>query len=136
MIQFADSRPDLNVQDSEYQRLLGYPRGFVMEGRAAELAAQARAWYAEHGRHWVYSRQTEVSQLAAFSSPRLRNTLQQAEAESAVLAAVSAGEELEQEAHRLWLGEKPDEYFFLETFGSAVVEHLSDRGIHFAGHDG
>jgi hypothetical protein len=41
-----------------------------------------------------------------------------------MVAAVSAGEELEQHAQQLWRDEKPDEYFFSEVFGSAVVEHL------------
>jgi hypothetical protein len=41
-----------------------------------------------------------------------------------VLVAVGAGPELEAEASRRWLDEKPDEYFFLEVYGSAVVEHL------------
>ena len=41
-----------------------------------------------------------------------------------MLVAVGAGPELEAEASRRWLDEKPDEYFFLEVYGSAVVEHL------------
>jgi hypothetical protein len=41
-----------------------------------------------------------------------------------VLVSVSAGPELEREAAQLWSDEKPDEYFFLEVYGSAVVEHL------------
>jgi hypothetical protein len=55
----------------------------------------------------------------------LRNTLQQADAHSVILVAVGAGPEAEEEARRLWTDEKPDEYFFLEVFGSAVVEHLT-----------
>ncbi len=50
--------------------------------------------------------------------------LEQAGADSAFLVAVSAGGELEQQAQNLWLEEKPDEYFFHEVYGSAVVEHL------------
>ena len=116
-------------------RLLGYPRGYVLEGRARELADWARDWYAKHGRPWVYARQVEqlrdrrttrsASTACAFTSERLQNTLQQAEAHSAILVAVSAGPEAEEEAQRLWREEKPDEYFFLEMFGSAVVEHLT-----------
>ena len=41
-----------------------------------------------------------------------------------MLVAVSAGKECEEKARELWQEEKPDEYFFLETFGSAVAEHL------------
>ncbi len=49
----------LNVQPEEYVRLLGYPRGWVMEGRALELADWARDWYSRNGRPWFYARQAE-----------------------------------------------------------------------------
>jgi hypothetical protein len=42
-----------------------------------------------------------------------------------ILVAVGAGPEAEEEARRLWTDEKPDEYFFLEVYASAVVEHLT-----------
>ncbi len=51
--------------------------------------------------------------------------LDRAGAHGVMLVAVSAGPEIEQQAHRAWLQEKPDEYFFLEMYGSAVVEHLT-----------
>jgi hypothetical protein len=38
--------------------------------------------------------------------------------------AVGAGAELETDAAARWQDEKPDEYFFFEVYGSAVVEHL------------
>jgi hypothetical protein len=60
-----------------------------------------------------------------FRSDRLHRTLEQAGAHSVVLVAVSAGAEIERQAHQAWLEERPDEYFFLEMFGSAVVEHLT-----------
>lgn len=60
----------------------------------------------------------------AFTSKRLKSTLQQAEAHSVILVAVGAGPEAEEESRRRWVEEKPDEYFFLEIFASAVVEHL------------
>ena len=41
-----------------------------------------------------------------------------------MLVAVSAGKECEEKARELWQESKPDEYFFMEMFGSAVVEHL------------
>ena len=120
----TDTNPDVNVAAAEYSRLLGYPRGHVLAGRAAELAEEKRAWYAAHGRPWTYARHVELDE-AQFSSPRLGQMLQQAQAHAAVLVAVSAGPELEDRARQLWQEEKPDEYFFLEIFGSAVVEHLT-----------
>jgi hypothetical protein len=41
-----------------------------------------------------------------------------------MLVAVSAGKECEEKARQCWQDGKPDEYFFLEMYGSAVVEHL------------
>jgi hypothetical protein len=134
MIELLDAFPDVNVQPAEYKRLLGYPRDAVPEGRGRELAEWARRWYAQNGQPWVYARQAEELKITngsialdgiSFTSGRLRKTLLDAEAHSAIFVAVSAGAELEKESQRLWLEEKPDEYFFLEIFGSAVVEHLT-----------
>jgi hypothetical protein len=82
----------------------------------------------------VYAREAQSLQLAdgsvlidgtPFSSRRLQKTLADAAAHAAVLVAVTAGPEAEAEAQKLWEEEKPDEYFFLEIYGSAVVEHLT-----------
>jgi len=133
MIELVDAVPDVNVQPAEYKRLLGYPRAHVLEGHARDLADRARAWYLKHGRPWVYAREASNLHISgdsisidgeSFTSKRLHNTLVHAEAHSAVLVVASAGQEVEEEAQKLWLDEKPDEYFFLEVFGSAVVEHL------------
>ncbi len=133
MIEIADLAPDTTVHAAEYQRLLGYPRERQLEERALELATEARAWYAEHGRPWVYAREAHSLELRgddvvldgiALRSARLASTLRDAGAASAVLVAVSAGPEIEAEAQRRWRDDKPDEYFFLEVLGSAVVEHL------------
>lgn len=134
MIELIDTFPDANVQPAEYKRLLGYPRDRILDGRARELADFARSWYAQHGRPWVYARAAEHLDITngsilidghPFSSPRLLKTLRDAQADSVILVAVSAGPEIEFHAQRLWKEEKPDEYFFLEIFGSAVVEHLT-----------
>lgn len=133
MIALADTLPLVRVEPAEYARLLGYPRGHQLDGRAAALAAEAEAWYAEHGRPWIFAREASTLELDAggvrldgrrFASPRLRQALVDAGAHRAVLVAVGAGAELEAEAARRWEDEKPDEYFFLEVYGSAVVEHL------------
>ncbi len=133
MIALEDVRPAVQVDPAEYARLLGYPRGHRLEGRAAALAAEAEAWYAEHGRPWIFAREASTLTLDAdgvrldgrrFDSARLRQSLVDGGAHRAVLVAVGAGPELEAEAARRWQDEKPDEYFFLEVYGSAVVEHL------------
>lgn len=133
-IELAVAMPAIHVQPQEYLRLLGYPRGFALEGRALDLADAARAWYAKYGRPWIYARQAETFAVEngsifvdgrRFTSRRLETTLQQAGAHTVILVAVGAGPEAEEEARRLWTDEKPDEYFFLEMYASAVVEHLT-----------
>src|SRR5262249_34364049 len=59
-----------------------------------------------------------------FNSTRLQEQLSEARAGKVMIAAVSAGKELEEKARELWREAKPDEYFFLEVYGSAMVEHL------------
>ena len=133
MIEFTDLRPDVAVAEAEYTRLLGYPPVWALDGRAAELAGQARAWYARHGRPWVYVRQADTMEVSAssvridgvaFTAGRLRTMLHRADAHQVVMVAVGAGPELEARAAGLWRDEKPDEYFFLDVYGAAVVEHL------------
>jgi hypothetical protein len=123
----------VEVAEAEYRRLLGYPPQAAVSERSCELAAAAREWYARHGRPWIYAREVAALDLSrgaveiegvAFHASRLHTALQQAEAHTVILAAVSAGPEAEEETRRLWLDAKPDEYFFLEIYASAVVEHL------------
>ncbi len=124
--------PETSVADAEYRRLLGFPRGYEPGARAQELAVAARRWYAEHGRPWVYLREAALQLTdgalrvdgVEFQSRQLHEHLRRAGAGRAVLAAVSAGRAGEEHARELWQEGKPDEYFFLEIFGSAVVEHL------------
>ncbi len=132
-MELADASPAVEVAAGEYLRLLGYPRNHTLSGKALELAEGAREWYARQGRPWIYAREAESVQIGdnavsiegvEFHSRRLWNTLRKAEAHGALLAAAGAGPEAEEEANRLWRDEKPDEYFFLEVYGSAVAEHL------------
>ena len=132
MIEINDVLP-VDVQPAEYNRLLGYPRGWTLEGRALELGEWAREWYAQHGRPWTYARGIDGIRICdgavvidgvRFHSSRLTSTLTEAGADRAFVVAVSAGAELEEEAQARWRDGKPDEYFFLEIYGSAIVEHL------------
>jgi hypothetical protein len=132
VIEILDLEPDRTVSEAEYRRLLGYPRGKAPGDRAWQLAAWARSWYSAHGRPWLYLREVSVEISAGelvldgtrFASERIRRHLHDAGADRAVLFAVSAGTECEDEARSLWEAARPDEYFFLEVLGSAMVEHL------------
>ncbi len=128
-----DRNPDVNVQEREYMRLLGFPPDYQPGERARELMKWSREWYRRNGKPWVYARSAAEIALSngrvrieheMFSSKRLHHQLTRVAGEGAILAAVSAGPELEVHARKLWEEGKPDEYFFLEIFGSAVVEQL------------
>jgi hypothetical protein len=118
MLEWIDPSPQVNVEEAEYKRLLGFPRAHVMEGLSQERADQARNWYVQNGRPWIYARQVQSLDITngsilldgvPFSSKRLQQSWVQAGADSAVLVAVSAGQELEQQAARAWAEQKPDE---------------------------
>jgi hypothetical protein len=133
MFELFENNPKVEVQQAEFNRLLGYPKGHALEGRSQELAAEVRQWYAKHGRPWLYARHVEGVELrdglvrvagVEFASQQLHEQLAAAETRSVVVVAVSAGPECEAQAQHHWREEKPDEYFFTETYGSAVVENL------------
>lgn len=120
------------VRAEEYWRLLGYPATREPSERDGELTRAARAWFADHGRPWSYRREVDVVEKegvlrldgVVLASPALQTHVRRNEIERAFLVAVSAGAGLEQQAQALWQEGKPDEYYFLETLGSAVVEQL------------
>ncbi|HXB58366.1 MAG TPA: hypothetical protein VNU95_02320 [Candidatus Acidoferrales bacterium] len=133
MFTLTEIRPPVTVPDAEYLRLLGYPKNRPLEGRARELADEAQKWFAENGRPWIRAQECsslewdgEKLRLAGMeiSSRRFREALSTSKAHSVVLLTVSAGKECEEHAKKLWDEEKPDEYYFLESYGSAVVEQL------------
>ena len=63
-MELASTLPEVNVLPEEYVRLLGFPRGWQLEGRSLELADWARDWYAKNGRPWFYARQAESFEIA------------------------------------------------------------------------
>ena len=133
MKELFDTKPDINVLQAEYKRLLGYPSYYELEGNAQKLADSASQWYAENGKPWIYAIQFDkldyrqenlrIDNIELLSK-KLRKQFAQAQVCSAIVLVVSAGNECEKKAKQLWEEEKPDEYFFLEIYGSAVVEHL------------
>lgn len=133
MNELIDTKPDINVLETEYKRLLGYPYLYELEGRSRELADWARGWYYKNGKPWIFavridgidfSNERLLINDVEFSSKKLSSQLSQANVKSVMLVAVSAGKECEEMSAQLWKESKPDKYFFLEIFGSAVVEHL------------
>src|ERR1051325_5361147 len=114
MIELVDTLPDTNVQPAEYKRLLGFPRERVLSGKARDLAEWARAWYSKNGRPWIYAREAQSLNVQgdqvtidriSFTSTRVQPMFEQAGANGAILVALSAGPEVEEAAHKAWLGE-------------------------------
>lgn len=133
MIEFLDNSPDSNVQESEFKRLLGYPPEFVLSERVKELIESTREWYRINGKPWVYVRQMESFELTGthfvindqeFHSERIIEQMKRTKEDKVVAVVVSAGKNCEMAARQFWIDEKPDEYFFMEVYASAVVEHL------------
>jgi hypothetical protein len=133
MNELIDNKPEINVRESEYKRLLGLPADYKLEGKILELAEWAKQWYKENGQPWIYAVRSDKINISneklfidniEFSSHRFREQLTSAAASGVIITAVSAGIECEQKAHQLWQEGKPDEYFFLEVYGSVVVEYL------------
>ena len=133
MKELIEIKPDINVSKDEYKRLLGYPKDFKMSDRAGELTDWATNWYKKNGKPWFYAVVTDQIDNTKehvfingieLESKILFRQFSQADVSSAVILIVSAGKECEEMANQLWLEGKPDEYFFLEVYGSAVVEHL------------
>jgi hypothetical protein len=132
-VNLLDTSPKIDVPDTEYKRLLGLPPDYVLDGRVAELADWARSWFAEHGTPWFFARSVDSLEITRhvlrvdeveLKSAVLCERFKQAGAQNAVVVAASAGPAAEQEAARRWVAEQPDEYFFMETYAAAVVEHL------------
>ena len=133
MFELTETNPPIAVTDAGYHRLLGYPKNHVPAARSRELADAARKWFTENGRPWIFAREMDALELRGetlriggteFSSRKLHDLFAGPPAHRAVVIAVSAGKECEEKARQLWQESKPDEYFFMEIFGSAVVEHL------------
>ena len=90
------------VEEREYARLLGYPWGTLLEGLEGEVrerAAQATAWYEEHGKPRVYC--------------------------TGEVAGITAGGEVDAEVARLWDEGRVDESYFLDRYAAAVVEKMA-----------
>ena len=119
MFELCDAQPRIDVQPAEFNRLLGYPRNHVLEGRARELAGEVRQWYQTHARPWLYARELAGLDLrrgrvrvagVEFASAQLHEQLAAAGARRVVLVAVSAGPECELRSQAHWREGRPDEY--------------------------
>ncbi len=133
MKEFFNDNPQVKIDSAEYVRLLGYPIGHELQDRAKELSHLTERWYAKHGKPWVYVRKANSFDLSEnefiidqipFQSDAVLKRFHNGKANDVFLLAVSAGPECEAHANVLWKEGKPDEYFFMEMYGSAVVENL------------
>ncbi len=124
------------VTDREYARLLGLPRHRALDGDLGERAFSAREWYARHGRPFAMAVRHEVTRLgpdivvldngSRLSSRALSTRVATEASRSLAVVAVTAGPEIDEETTRLWADGRPDEAFFLDRLGAAIVERLID----------
>jgi hypothetical protein len=132
-----EPRIALEVSDSEYCRLLGLPRREPLSDTLAERARTAREWYAKNGRPFSVARQFEITSVdgdvvaltdgTTLKSTALSGRLRRASSPSLAVIAVTAGPEVDAETDRLWKDDRPDEAFFLDRLGAAMVEELIRR---------
>jgi hypothetical protein len=123
------------VDEGEYVRLLGYPSGHKLADATRALSLQARHWYAGHGRPWSAVRRLEIHNLdedrlrvrehVSLQSRTLVDRLRSVEATEILVATSTAGPEIDEHSAALWSDDCPDEAYFADRFGAAVVEHLA-----------
>lgn len=122
----------LNVDEGEFRRMLGYPAKEGPSARAQAVIEDIRRWFRTQGRPWVAARAISCAAQPdsllldgrPFPSTALARFFQAHGVQQAVLVAVSAGPEVVARANTAWQEGKPDEYYFAEVYGSAVMEHL------------
>lgn len=122
------------IDAEELSRLLGLPRHRELDGELAERAAWARAWYAERGTPYARVHRYAIVELAEqsvlledgrrLSGRGLAEHLRRYQAHGLAAIAVSAGDAMDAACAALWREGRPDEGYFLERLGAAVVERL------------
>ena len=119
------------------RRHLGLPAEAEWDDAMSSRAAAASEWYSKHGTPWTLRRGARISEIgdasieleagARLSSRLLADGLRDAAAHTLVVAAISAGPEVEREIERLWKVGRPDEAMFLSAWAISVVEHFALR---------
>lgn len=135
------------ITPQELNRVLGMPRERGLDGDLAERAAGARAWYAAHGTPYVRVYRYDIAEIGTdavtlaggrrLMGERLAEHLRRYDAHAIAAIAVSAGAEVDEASAAAWQDDRPDEGYFLERLGVAVVERLLFRTtLDFCQHSG
>lgn len=122
------------VSEERYAALLGYPPGTPPAGRAVALTRSSREWFDRNATPWACARTVRIASLTpervevesgpSFISTVLAGRLIEIDARRLVVAAVSAGPEVDEASARHWSEDRPDEAYFLDRFGAATAVHL------------
>jgi len=121
------------VKIKDYLRLLGFPNQYKPEDNILEMICWAEQWYETNGKPWVEAYDVNIlfdahnyfyANGIKIESPELFKRFSEAKVDRAIMLVASAGKELEEEANKYWNEGSPDKYYFLEIYGSAVVEEL------------
>ena len=129
----------VDIRESEYMRLLGFPSGRQPDTKVRSLMDGAQSWYHARGMPWVagcsfpkievQDAVVEIMDDCRLESKELADRLYKAGAHEIHVVAVSAGRGISNETARMWEDDRVDESWFLDAYGSAVVEQLiSDAG--------
>ncbi len=137
MIEIIDPCPDVDVQPAEYKRLLGYPRDSVVSDRAQRAGGLGARLVRERtdSRGCMHAQADALGDLTGDARDDRRRVVLQPAAFADAAGTPTRRQRRRRrrrapdpssrlEAQQLWHDGKPDEYFFLEVYGSAVVEHL------------
>ena len=126
-----------DVEPQELKRLLGMPRNRPLDGELAARAEGARSWFAAAARPRILARRAEVAGIEGdrvrlagtgeLAGRALVERLAAGRAHAALAVAITAGAEIDAETDRLWASDRPDEAYFLDRLGTAVVEQLALR---------
>lgn len=129
----------VEVPERRLRHLLGVPPAARPCAQWYSLVNGARRWCREHVTLWVRTRQVMIARIAddvvelepgtELTSTRLAGRLRTVRAHALVVAAFSAGHEMDEEITQLWDAGRPNEAMVLNAYGSALVEELRE---HFA----
>lgn len=118
------------------ERLLGVPPAARHCPQWPSLVDGAQCWCREHVTPWVRTRHVMIARIAGdvvelepgikLTSNLLASGLRAVRAHALIVAAFSAGHEIDEEVKKLWDDSRPDEAMVLNAYGGAMIEELRE----------
>lgn len=124
----------IEVPVAHIERHLGVPSGAERCAQWPYLIDGARRWCREYVTPWVRTRHVTIAGIFGvvvelergnqLASGLLAKRLRTAGAHALIVAAFSAGHEIDDEIKRHWDAGRPDEAMVLNAYGSVLIEQL------------